>query len=58
MTQTEKKLARSTTINAVAWTTEGVKCHALSVTSLGSQTPIPITAFAVAESELVTNCWV
>ena len=49
--KTEKRSARFTTINAVTPPTEGVRCHALLVTSLGSQTPIPITAFAVAGSK-------
>ena len=48
--KTEKRLARSTTINAVKHPTEGVRCRALLVTSLGSQTHFPITAFAVAGS--------
>ena len=46
--KTERRLARSTTMNAVTWLTEGVKCHDLKVTLLGSQTHIPITAFAAA----------
>ena len=49
--KTERGLARSTTINAVTWPTEGVRCHGLRVTSLGFQTQIPITAFAVAGSK-------
>lgn len=49
--KTAKRLARSTTIDAVTRPTEGVRCHALLVTSLGFQTHIPITAFAVAGSE-------
>ena len=31
--------------------TEGVRCYDLKVTSLGSQTHIPITAFAVVGSK-------
>ena len=46
-----KGLARSTTMAAITRPTEGVRCHALLVTSLGSQTHIPITAFAVAGSK-------
>ena len=49
--KTGRMLACSTTINAVTQTTEGVRCHVLLVTSLGSQTHIPITAFAVAGSK-------
>ena len=47
----ENRLARSTTMNAVKRTAEGVRCHAQSVTSLGTQTHIPITASAVAGSK-------
>ena len=49
--KTVKKLARSTTINVVTQLTEGARCHALSPTSLVSQTHIPITAFVVVGSK-------
>ena len=49
--KTEKRLARSTTINATRCPAEGVRYHALLVISLGSQAHIPTTAFAVAESK-------
>ena len=48
--KTEKGLAHSTTMNAIARATEGVRYYALLVTSLGSQTHIPTTAFAAAEN--------
>ena len=38
-------------MNAVRRPTVGVRCHALLVTSLGSQAHIPTTAFAVAGSK-------
>ncbi len=46
-----KKLARSTTIAVTTRLTEGARCHGLSPTSLGSQTHIPTTAFAAADTE-------
>ena len=45
--KTEKGLASSTTMDAITRATEGVRCYALLVTSLGSQTT---TAFAAAEN--------
>lgn len=47
-------MARSTTITVIPGPTEGVRRHALLVTSLGSQPQVTITAFAVAESKLFT----
>ena len=53
--KTGRRLARSTTINAVTRPTEGVRGHVLLVTSLGSQTHILITAFVAAGSKLDTR---
>ena len=50
--KTEKRLARFTTIDVVTQLTEGARCHALSPTSRDFQTHIPITAFAVAGSNI------
>ena len=49
--KTGRWLVRSTTMHAVKRAAEEVRFHALLVTSLGSQTHIPITAFAVAGSK-------
>jgi len=53
--KTEKRLARSTTMNAISRAKEGVRCYVLLVTSLGSQTHIPTSAFAAAENKQVSR---